>query len=325
MDDCPTDNIALESFSMKAVPGVRSSVTQKSEMTTVRFSLAALDLSSSKSKSPTIVKVTSCPLSDFNYLGDCLHDDKIYDSYIPKTYILCTLSPTPRDEDDEFHHQRHQQSLDFYCFADQLVYLTVEGPHTVVMSGYTVAHPTNNQDNDIYRFDDVEGQEELNIKDLQQAKKHNEKFKKKLEENLEKKDKSRKEEREWKRKLEECEEALENINEALEDYKPRMFKGSDDDNGDEKVKKEEKVKPITKKTGEQKKNDDDSDDKKKDTGSKEANGKDTKKSSKTSKSTTKTNTKDSKPSPKNSSGKGVTKDTPKGTGSGRGNKKGSKK
>ncbi|VVT48389.1 uncharacterized protein SAPINGB_P001755 [Magnusiomyces paraingens] len=126
----------IETFMLSVKPDELSSVAESVGESVVKITMAALDLSSSESLKPTVVKIVTRAVADEDEEDEEDEDDE--DPTSEETAIVCTLSP-------KFCLQ---QKLDLYLTPNESVFFTVEGPHKVSITGNVVTHPFDDENSD---------------------------------------------------------------------------------------------------------------------------------------------------------------------------------
>lgn len=141
----PPSIIPVNTFVLEVAPEQPASVNAVTGDVAARITMAALDITSSNSTAPTVVKLTTRPNFIDDYPEEKKSDDEDSeeesddeDSEEEATAIVCTLSPK----------HLFQQSLDLYCLPNEQVIISVEGPHKVSLTGYLVVHPLNESDDE---------------------------------------------------------------------------------------------------------------------------------------------------------------------------------
>lgn len=140
--------IPINTFVLEVGSEKPASLNAITEDIATHITMAALDIASSNSTAPTVVKLTTRPKVIEEYPEKSESKDKETDS--TKTTVICVLSPK----------NFLQQKLDLFFLPNEHVAITVEGPHKVSLTGYLVVHPLNESDgeseDDLYTTAKVE-------------------------------------------------------------------------------------------------------------------------------------------------------------------------
>lgn len=153
--DGPPTTIPLSTFGLDVLPDQPASVNEVTQDTAVRITMAALDIKSSDSTAPTVVKITTRP----NFGDDYPLEEDEEDEEEEVISIVCTLSPK----------HLFQQQLDLFCLPNEQVVITTEGPHAVCLSGYLIDHPMNESEDEGSdedsegEYSDSEDEDELDL------------------------------------------------------------------------------------------------------------------------------------------------------------------
>lgn len=148
MEESPAGLIPVDSFSIEVDPKSPASINEFAEGATIHLTMAAIDIKSSASSEPTVIRLITRPnFSDSDSEGEDSDDDE---SEFERTAILCTLSP------------KHcfQQRLDLYLTPNEQSLILTDGPHKVSITGNVVLHPFDDDEDE--EDDDFDSEDYLN-------------------------------------------------------------------------------------------------------------------------------------------------------------------